>query len=910
MSQVLTREVHRRAYAHDASHYLLYPQEVWIARDLSDVAAAMRSATERGLPVTFRAGGTSLSGQGVGEGILVDVRRSFTRIRVHDEGRRVQVEPGLTVRHVNAVLARRGYSLGPDPASEIAATIGGVVANNSSGMACGVKNNAYHLLEDAVFVLPSGTVIDTSEPDAEDRFRCAEPEICATLEDIRDRLRADERAAEVVATQFAMKNTMGYGLNAFLDYSSPLEIFTHLLVGSEGTLAFIAEVTMRTVPRYPQRAAALVIFDTLDAAARAIPALTAADVHTAELMDARSLRVAQGFSQVPDAIRAVDVAEHCALLIECRGSDEAELANAVEAAQQALAEHDVAAEFSRDDDVCASLWNVRKGLYAACAGARKAGTTALLEDVVVPVASLADATRELSELFDRFGYDDAVIFGHAKDGNLHFMITDDFTAEAARGRLADFTDGMVDVILRHGGNLKAEHGTGRAMAPFVKAQYGETLYGLMRELKDAIDPAGILNPGVILTTRADSHLTDFKDPISIHPVVDRCVECGYCEPKCPSKDLTLTPRTRIAVLREIAAAEVRGDKKTAQDLIDAYEYQGVETCAVDGMCETACPLDINTGDLVRDLRTAQGAVWPAAWSFASRGWGAVTRAGSVGLSVAAKLPDALLRGATTLGRAVFGRDRIPQWSRDIPAGGTPRRRPPVANPDAVYFPSCLGAMFDSGRDTSLQEDLELLCARAGITLAVPEGIDAACCGTPWSSKGMTRGYDAMKNRVMPMLEAATRGGQLPVVCDASSCTEGLMKLLAERGIRFIDAPQFLQDHVLPRLDLPAAALDSLTLHPTCSSTRIGSVPATLAVGEALAREVRVPDAWGCCAFAGDRGLLHPELTESATRAEAAEVRALGSQAHASANRTCEIGMSRATGKPYVGIVQLLADAVR
>ena len=153
---------------------------------------------------------------------------------------------------------------------------------------------------------------------------------------------------------------------------------------------------------------------------------------------------------------------------------------------------------------------------------------------------------------------------------------------------------MVELVLANKGSLKAEHGTGRVMAPFVRRQYGDELYDVMCQVKALFDPTGLLNPGVIITDDAEAHLKHIKLPPSIEAEVDRCVECGYCEPVCPSRNLTLTPRQRIAIRREIRTAELAGDTALAERLEDAYEYDGVHTCAVDGMCGTACPVLINT----------------------------------------------------------------------------------------------------------------------------------------------------------------------------------------------------------------------------------------------------------------------------------------------------------------------------
>jgi D-lactate dehydrogenase len=267
-----TKAIDRHAAAHDASHYLLVPAEVARPGTAQEVADLLVSARDRGLPVTFRSGGTSLSGQAVTAGVLADTRHAFRTADVLDGGARVRVQPGMTVRQVNARLARHGRKLGPDPASEIACTIGGVVANNSSGMACGIEQNTYRTLESLVVVLPSGTVLDTSLADADERLRAAEPELHAGLLALRDRVRADPASVATVERFFAMKNTMGYGINAFLDFDAAVDILTHLIVGSEGTLGFVAEAVFRTVRLHPAATTALAVFATLREATAALPA--------------------------------------------------------------------------------------------------------------------------------------------------------------------------------------------------------------------------------------------------------------------------------------------------------------------------------------------------------------------------------------------------------------------------------------------------------------------------------------------------------------------------------------------------------------------------------------------------------------------------------------------------------------
>ncbi|MEV8085051.1 FAD-binding and (Fe-S)-binding domain-containing protein [Pseudarthrobacter oxydans] len=926
-AHVKTRAIDLHANAHDASHFLLIPQAVVTAGSAADVGGLLRASAAQGVPLTFRSGGTSLSGQAVTDGVLVDVRRNFRDVEVLDGGARVRVQPGVTVRALNARLAPYGRKFGPDPASEAACTIGGVVANNSSGMNCGTVDNAYRTLESVTVVLPSGTVIDTGAPDADTKLRALEPELYQGLAQLAERVRGNSESVRRIRQQFAMKNTMGYGLNTLLDFSSPVDIMAHLIVGSEGTLGFVAEAVFRTIPRLQHAATGLLVFPDLRAANAALPALVETGAATVELMDALSLKVGQTLKGTPAVVRDLVVRDHAALLVEYSAEGQDRLAELQQGGESILKELSLSADahFTGDAKARAGLWHLRKGLYASVAGARPQGTTALLEDIVVPVPVLGRTCQELIGLFDKYSYSNSVIFGHAKDGNVHFMLTDGFSTAEELDRYSSFTEDMVDLVLGEGGSLKAEHGTGRVMAPYVRRQYGNELYGVMLRIKELFDPRGILNPGVILDDDPEAHLRHIKTAPPVAEEVDRCVSCGYCEPVCPSKDLTLTPRQRIVTLRAIEAARLAGDTALVEQLEKDYDYESVQTCAVDGMCQTACPVDINTGLLVKRIRRSDaGSVANGAWNAAAKHWEGVTRGASLALTVVNKLPAAALVPPNKAARAVLGTDTVPLYSAELPGGGSVRKRPtPDRAPDAVYFPACVGTMFGpAGADQSgtpgpgVQYSFEQLCERAGITLLVPQGIDGLCCGTPWSSKGMVAGQATMQEKTLAALREATRDGELAIICDASSCTEGLRQavesdvpLVGQRPLRIVDAVDFAAERILPKLP-DHKKLDSLALHPTCSSTRLGINSSLDAVAGAVAEKVDVPVNWGCCAFAGDRGMLHPELTESATRKQGEEVAELGASAHASCNRTCELGMTRATGAEYRHVLELLEEVTR
>ncbi|MBG6105533.1 D-lactate dehydrogenase [Micromonospora vinacea] len=913
----------RLAAAHDASPYLFEPQAVVRAASAAEVWALMAGAREAGVPLTLRGGGTSLAGQAGGAGVLVDVRTDWRHAEVLDDGRRIRLQPGLTIRQANARLARYRRRLGPDPASEAACTVGGMVANNSSGMTCGTTDNAYRTMESLRFVLPSGTVVDSGARDADDRLRVDEPELHAGLLRLRDRVRSAPGSRATIERLFAMKNTMGYGLNSLLDHTSPVEMLAHLMIGSEGTLGFVAEAVFRTVEIHDHAATGLLILPGLTDATDALPALLAAGARTAELLDAAALRVSQRDPGASPALRGLTVTGHAALLVEFAEDSAEELAATLADARPVLDRLPAVTgtELTRDPRERANLWHLRKGLYTAVAGARPPGTTALLEDVAVPMPRLTGTCDGLIRLFDRHGYPDAVIFGHARDGNLHFMLTQSFDTPAEIARYARFTDDMVDLVLAEGGTLKAEHGTGRAMAPFVRRQYGDELYDVMRDLKRLCDPSGLLNPGVLLNDDPTVHLRQLKAVPTVDPELDACVECGYCEPVCPTADVTTTPRQRIVLQRQIALATAAGDEERRRELTADYEYAAVDSCAADSLCVTACPVGIDTGAAMKRLRAERHS--PRAQRTArtaARHWQAAVTGVRVGLTAAHAVPTPVTRAATGMIRGLGATELVPAWSDDMPRAGAPRPTPRSA-PDAqaVFFAACVGSLFapEDGSSGGSAAAFLRLCELAGVPLVVPTGTAGLCCGTPWQSKGYPAGHREMAERTLTALWVASDEGRLPVVCDASSCTHGLTQLtaaLAEEdqarygALRFVDSVTFTAEHLLPALPQPRR-LGSLALHPTCSTVHLGGIDDLRAVAGAVADTVTVPDSWGCCAFAGDRGLLHPEVTAGATAAQAAEINQRDHDAYASCNRTCEMGMSRATGQPYRHVLEVLVEAI-
>ncbi len=902
---ISTTAIDRYRISSDASHFHLIPAGVATPSTIDQIAELFKYATNNRTSVTFRSGGTSLSGQSVTDGVLIDTRRHFRAIEVLNGGAQVRVQPGATVRAVNARLARFGRKLGPDPASEIACTIGGVIANNSSGMACGITENTYQTLQSATVMLANGEVVNTAAVDSDLHLKVAAPELYLTLQQIKAEISARPDLISEITRQYQIKNTMGYGLNSFIDYTSIVDIFLHLLIGSEGTLGFISEAIFNTVPLLSHAATTLLIFENLTAATEALPALLYTNPATIELMDCASLRAGKVDMQ------GVELKEHAALLVEYQAAKKLDLLEAMSPAAQIHARLKTVNDptLTTNQRTRSELWHIRKGLYAAVAGARRSGTTALLEDISVPVHQLASTCLELQRLFAEYGYDDAVIFGHAKDGNIHFLLNEDFRDPKLAERYRLFTEEMIDLVLGKGGSLKAEHGTGRMMAPFVKRQFGSELYDIMLRIKQAFDPSGVLNPGIIISSDSLAHMHHIKFNPPIQKVADNCVECGYCEPICPSKDLTTTPRQRIVLQRAIATARSEGDHTLLADLLKSAEYHVEETCAVDGLCESTCPVGINTGTLVTELRQKRNdGIYAALWSQGAEHWNRVLRGISTSLSIARSLPTQFIEPINDLLRNYLGKERVPLWSDDLPRGGKPRTPSVTPSADFVLFASCLESIFEARTTYALKS----LTTKAGLTFTTPADIADLCCATPWKSKGLTDGYTAMVEATYKSLLESSENGRLPIVCENSSCTEGLLnavKSYPDSKLRIIDAVDFTVEFILPQLEITRKK-NSVALHPTCSSTLIGSNTNFETLAVAISEKITTPLEWGCCAFAGDRGLLHPELTAKATRAESAELKGKKFDAYLSTNLTCEIGMSRATGEEYQHILVTLDELAR
>ncbi|MCI6046424.1 MAG: FAD-binding oxidoreductase [Alistipes sp.] len=978
---VYTDGLRRFAWGTDAGFYRLVPKIVIRSSNEKEVSRILRAASKYDVPVTFRAAGTSLSGQSISDSVLVVAGKNWERYKVSEDGERITLEPGIIGSRVNAILKPYGRKFGPDPASIGSCMVGGIVMNNASGMSCGTHANSDKELESVRMVFADGTVLDTGDETSREAFRASHPDFIKGIEELRDGILADKELSERIRYKYSIKNVTGLNIFPFVRFQDPFDIMAHLLVGSEGTLAFMSQVTMKTLPLPAKEASAMVYFGTIREAAEAVVALRKdidpAVLDAAELLDKRSLASVDDpmLKDYPDK-------DLTALLLRVTGAGQEDLDANVNRLTDVLrgfstlkgADGD-AFIFSSDPAVAGKYWAIRSGIFPSVGGMRREGTTCLIEDIAFHIEDLPDATEDLSALLDRHGYDDSCIYGHALEGNFHFIINQSFDSEAEVRRYEAMIRDVAEMVVgKYDGSLKAEHGTGRNMAPFVKYEWGEKAFGVMQRVKELFDPHGLLNPGVIFNDDPECFLKNFKalpvlkpwadDSKAVEPELaevykklNKCIECGFCEVNCLSCGFTLSSRTRIATQREITALRELPDPTASEQtrlrtLEKEYSYSGEQTCAGDGLCSTSCPMGINVADLTHQLRRVNmpaGSFGHGFWNFVAGHYAGVKS----GLRGALRMATA---GETVLGdlamsglcRWLHNAIRIPLWTPATPkaynipkslralvssaavghdgastvyAATGPARLGSLSKcPDSqtseaatgmptvckvVYFPSCINQMMGLPKhhhtvDKPLVEEMVSLLGKAGYEVIFPENMSSLCCGTIWESKGMPEIADRKTAELEEALWQASEQGRYPVLCDQSPCLHRMKHKI--KKMRLYEPAEFILGFLADRLDFHQTDTP-VAIHLTCSMRLMHKTGKMLELARMCSTNVLVPEGVGCCGFAGDKGMTHPELNKYALRKLKDQVK--GIPVGYSNSRTCEIGLATNSGIPYVSIAYLV-----
>ena len=905
-------------YAVDASPFESTPFVVADVEDIGELRKLLASAARHRVSVTFRGSGTSVSGQAVARDAAVRFTGSgWNAIRVLDEGRRVFAQCGARGGDINAALAPYGRLLSSDPSSIASATIGGMAANNAAGLSCTVSTNTFHMLDAMQFVLADGTMVDTADSGSVSAFRASHSALLDSLTGIRERILAAPELAEKIRRKYRIRNTSGYSLNAFTDFSDPLDILTHLLIGSEGTLGFILSVTLRTLPLLPCRATALISFPSLEEAMQALTGMReVCDLYAGEFMDDFTLRGLATLPGYPDAFRPEgERSDDCCLLIEARTETQDELEQQIAGLRAVLEHYRTKADtgFTQDHAECEKLWDIRRALLPAVAGTRKPSEYAYTEDYCVPFENLPEACHSFVDIMNDVGFKGCGVQGHALHGNLHCMIPLRLSDPGEVAKLGAFIERAAQTVLRLDGSLKAEHGTGRAVAAFVRREWGDALYGVMQETKRLLDPAGILNIGCLLTDDELCHLHGLKPVYGVSPEVDLCMECGFCEAICPSAKQGFSPRQRVYALRAIAGMEARNETARAAQWKKEYRKNAVDLCAADGLCTARCPLGIDVATRMRLMRhDALTAGQKRAADFVQGHMGMVTGAASASLNILSAAQKALGGGFADFTRAsakkLTGMDIPPLAGIGLRGGGrvpAPSRRAPEK---IVYFPSC--AIRTMGYSTSQARKLDplmdtalRLIEKAGYEAVIPRDVNRLCCGKAFETKGMAEQAKASADRLDAALLEASENGRWPVMCDTSPCLARMRKTL-DKSLKMFEPVEFTLRFLADRLSF-SRKYGRIAVHATCSTREMGLADDLVRAAGLCAREVVLPKGIFCCGFAGDKGFTHPELNAAALEGLASQVE--GCEAGFSTSRTCEVGLTRHGKIEYRSILYLFDD---
>ena len=911
--RVYTDRLRRYAYGVDASCYSYLPKVVVKAENESEVRRLIRLCQQCGTPFTFRAAGSSLSGQCSSEDVLIVCNDGFKKMEVIDDGKALRCECGVIGSDANDLLKPYNRKIGPDPATLATALVGGILNNNSSGMCCGTAQNSYKTIRSIRVVLLDGSILDTSDKKSIDQFLKEKPQMVEDILQLRKEILADEELTHLIHHKYKIKNTTGYGLNSLVDFEDIIDIINHLFIGSEGTLGFVSEIVYNTVEDVPHKGCGLMFFSTLNDASLAVVALAnmgREKVVAAEMMDYQSLKAVQTLENVPDFVREVPEGTS-AILFQTESYSKETVDKNLAFIKEQLKDIPTAIPslYSQDPKEYDSWWAIRKGILPIVGGQRRKGTTVITEDVCFQIEDFTKGIEMLTELFHKYDFvDGGVIFGHALSGNVHFNITPDFSDPKDTKNFGDLVKEMSERVSGFGGSLKAEHGTGRMVAPFIEMEWGRKAYEINRRIKAIFDPTRILNPDVMITDDPDVYKKNLKAQCVIDDAFTICMECGFCEKNCPSRNLTLTPRQRIALLRETKRLENEGNFAVANELKKGYEYFGVETCAACSMCKGLCPLSIDTAQIALSMRRID----PPAPGLAKKIYdnfsstlemcrAGVSLEGIAGAIITQKAISKITEGL----HGVTGvTPYVPKTTPKANRYKLKNRIKPTNFEKVVYFSTCANRAFrqNQGYDDqrSLQQVVESLCNKAQIDIIYPEHIENLCCGLSFEN------YDDVHERAVKDLHdalmKASQNGKYPIVIDHSACFNHAFKHMPDLEIN--DISEFLCKFVVPRLDITKCD-ERVLVHKQCKIKVLGKSQYIEDLARLCSDNVFNIKSFACDGFAGQKGFFTPELNKCATKDLASEVAEYGATLGVSSSSTCEIGLGESGGIPFVSVAYLL-----
>lgn len=871
----------RLIYATDASLYRYLPEAVAKPTSNQEIIELINYASHNNKSLTFRAGGTSLAGQTLTNSIAVDVSKNWKQLEVLENGNSIRAGISVIGGKLNQVLMPYNKKFGPDPASINSAMIGGILANNSGGLSCGTANNPYSSLLGMTFILSNGIEINSLDANADHLLKDTSPNIYEKILSLKEYILNDSALVQKIKRKYELKNTIGYSLNSFIDFDKPIDLLTHLLIGSEGTLGFISEATFRTVPLNKFKQAYFFSFSNTTDLCNAIANLKENGASALEFMDSISLESVQ---EKINNIFDFDLNDKYALIAEFGFESEVERDDFKQNEQGLLRQIKFDnIHSSQDTQEQYKIWAIRKGLLASIGGQRKPNTSFIIEDVAVRLKDLSSALFDIRAIINKYEFTTG-IYGHGIDGNIHFTISENFDSKNELTRLEFFFEEITDLIVhKYDGSLKAEHGTGRNMSPFVEKEWGSELYSIMHQIKSAIDPNCVFNKGVLLNDDYQIHLKHIKSIPDVSPIVDKCIECGFCEVVCPSKNTTLTPRQRIAVHREIA----RMDLKLKLEETAILQNQFDDTCATDGLCSLNCPVGINTGLFVKEFRNEKNSNnFIGTIEFRT-----VEKFAKFGIRNKSLLENSIVSYFAKLTEPKLNLDLIKNLQNKPQKLQFGQYKKEI---DYIYFPTCTSRFFgENGEKQNLTQKIIDIGLLFDLNIVMLEELADNCCGLMYESKGMETASIEHKEYLTSVL---AKYKPKAVIIDSESCY-GFLKN-NDSQINFIDTMDFLS---LGK-DKFKTTKDKVLFHPSCSTRLIFTDDEIKAKLNNLGINADLTDV-RCCGAAGDKLFTEKYLHYSAAK-EFDYLKNSNYSGYYSNNLPCEIAISHSTGKDFKSLVYL------
>ena len=909
---VLFDDITRTIYSYGASIYKIRPKGVVIPEDKDDVVEIVRYAHRNHIPITPRGACTSLAGQAVGSGIIMDFTKYMNRIVSYGGGDTVTVQPGLVYGELNRFLSKYGKVFPPDPSSGDYCTIGGMIADNSGGPRPVKYGNTSAWCEELEVVLADGTLI---------RLRPG-TEIPHISEQLTELFRKNADVIKKWAPK-VMRSASGYNVYDVAK-DDGLDL-VKLIVGSEGTLAVITEAKLKLSPAPKFRATLLIFIKEISAIADIVKSLRELSPSAIEFMDETFIGLARDAE--PKLKDILQKAAKGVFLVEFEEEDEALLekkASAVE--EEIIRERKLAASVSiaRDGREQDNLWAVRRAAVPITNRVKgRKRPVPFIEDAIVPPDNLDEFLIGAYAIFERYGVE-ACVYGHAGDGNMHIRPLLDLRDKSDLDKMGKIADDFYRMVVSLGGSISAEHGDGILRVPYLRKQFG-SLYNLFVHIKDVFDPKGILNPGKKIG-KEESIMHDLiydagikyvttKSPFDsekIRQEIELCHACGLCRTACPV-NLTLpqelaSPRAKASIIKAIITGEL--DKKL---LRDPAIKEILDLCINCKSCRVECP----TGADVSQLCSIAKEIYVKEWGvpFAQALLENMRLLGSASAEVAF-LENLFMNSAIArrLGQLFLGLDKrrrlprpsVPPFEKRRPAGKGGKRK-------AAYFYGCYVDFFNAeGEGNAMVRVLQ----KNNIEVVIPA---QRCCGIPSISSGNS---DAVKKdiayNVKQLYEAAKAGCDIITSCP--SCGLAIKEdyprmlntpeavLVSQKAFDIHEYLWILFNEGEMNTDFKSSA-KSVVFHEPChlKAQAIGNLQRCLAELIPGINIKEIDDS--CCGMAGSFGLKKKnfELSEKIGKGLFDAIKASGADYVVTSCGACKTQISQFTPAKIVHTVELLAE---